>query len=185
MTFFYKGGKRKHEKFEAVVGNYELQLLTYVSRITGNPSSTEDIVQETFIKLASHWKGELEVGPKVSAWLYKVAHNEAIDFIRREKRRAELHLKHSEDVEQSAFPSEGQGGGQMSAEAVRVVQALEKLSERDRKLVVLKVYEERTYKDIAEMTGLSVSNVGFILHSAIKKLAQHLSEKRKEEQNGE
>lgn len=184
MTLFQKGGKRPHDKLEAIVSAYERQLLVYVSRITGNPSCAEDIVQETFIRLARKWDGALEVGPQIAAWLYRVAHNEAIDFIRREKRSGELHMRHVQERGESEPPSEGQGESRLSSEAARVAQALEILSERERNLVVLKVYESRSYKEIAAITGLSEGNVGYILHTAMKKLAVHLG-KEKGERNGD
>ena len=185
MALFPKGKKRPHGELEAVVAAYERQLLVYAARITGSPSSAEDIVQETFIKLAGKWKGSLEPGPQVSTWLYRVAHNEAIDFIRNEKRRGELHMRHVEERGEIEPPSAGQGAPRVSEEAVRVARALDILSERERNLVVLKVYEERSYKEIAEMTGLSMGNVGFILHTAMKKLVAHLGEKGKGEGNGD
>lgn len=174
MTLFAKNNRREHRELEAIVAAYEHQLLVYVTRITGTPSSAEDIVQETFIKLADQWHGPMEVGTLISAWLYKVAHNEAIDFLRREKRRGDIHQHHAEERGETVPPSEGQGVSEGSFDAQRVREALDILSERERNLIVLKVYEDRSYKEIAEMTGLSVGNVGFILHTAIQKLAAHL-----------
>ena len=63
------------------------------------------------------------------------------------------------------------------AGAENAAEALSRLSVRERQLVVLKVYEEKSYKEIAEITGLTVGNVGFILHTAIKKLAAMLAAK--------
>ena len=71
-------------------------------------------------------------------------------------------------------PSEN---GEISDRAENAAEALSRLSDRERQLVVLKVYEEKSYKEIAEITGLTVGNVGFILHTAIKKLAAMLATK--------
>ncbi|MGI5868082.1 MAG: RNA polymerase sigma factor [Kiritimatiellia bacterium] len=174
MSLFGASPRPAPEALETVVSTYERQLLVYVTRITGNASMAEDIVQETFIKLAGRWRGPLEPGPQVSAWLYKVAYNGAIDVLRRERRRGALHRSFAEEVDETVPPTEGQGGGTLSHEAQRVRDALDALSERERALVVLKVYEERSYKEIAEIAGLSVSNVGFVLHTAMKKLAASL-----------
>ncbi len=163
--------KREKGELEAVVAAYERQLLVHVTRITGNASIAEDVVQETFIKLAGQWRGPMEPGPPISAWLYKVAHNGAIDALRRERRRGELHRAQAEEIDETVPPSEGQGRNPLPLEAQRVRDALGALSERERALIVLKVYEERSYKEIAEIAGLSVGNVGFILHTAMKKLA--------------
>lgn len=174
MTLFAKHDKRPQGELEAVVSAYEHQLLVYVARITGNPSAAEDIVQEAFIKLADQWHGPMEAGTQISAWLYKVAHNEAIDHLRKETRLGEMHRRQAEERGETVQPSEGQGISGMPFEAQRVREALEILSERERNLIVLKVYEDRSYKEIAEITGLGIGNVGFILHTAIRKLAVHL-----------
>jgi RNA polymerase sigma factor, sigma-70 family len=173
MTLFRKTPRSSRTDFELVVATYERQLLAYVARITGGRSSAEDVVQETFIKLSRQWRGELAPGALVSAWLYKVAHNASIDHIRREKTRGEAHKKHAvetADDAAAAAPSDAD-----EARANRVREALDSLGDRERSLVILKVYEEKSYKEIADIAGLSVGNVGFILHTAMKKLAKHIS----------
>lgn len=50
------------------------------------------------------------------------------------------------------------------------------LNHREQQLVILKVYEEKSYREISGITGLTVGNVGYILHHAMKKLARHLRE---------
>ena len=101
-----------------------------------------------------------------------MAHNEAIDHLRGEARLRRLHAEHGAEVVARPSPE-----GEVSERAENAAQALSRLSDRERQLVVLKVYEEKSYKEIAEITGLSVGNVGFILHTAIKKLAAMLAAK--------
>ena len=165
--------KRDAREIEAITAAYERRLLRYVARIMGNSSCAEDIVQEVFIKFAGSWRGEMYESPQVSAWLYKTAHNETIDFIRRETRRNTLHLQHIKESE-IALDSTDNQDRYLSDTTERVSEALSKLNDRDRNLVILKVYENRSYKEISDITGLSVSNVGFILHRAMRKLAEHL-----------
>ena len=158
-----------------LVDVYESALLRYVSRLMGNPSFSEDIVQNTFIKLIHQWDGELVPSPALSSWLYRVAHNETVDQIRRESKRKALHAEHgqSDPSERPYQVPPGETG--LSDRAESAAEALEKLSDRERQLVVLKVYEEKSYKEIAEITGLTTGNVGFILHTAMKKLAAMLA----------
>lgn len=182
MSLFSKRKRPEQAAFEAMVTHYERQLLGYVSRLTGASAFTEDIVQETFIKLSQRWRGDWQPGPQISAWLYKVAHNVAIDTLRRESRRGEVNRSHAELQDKSELPTTGQGAveGMFDRQCVR--DAFDGLSSRERNLVVLKVYEEKTYKEIAAITGLSVSNVGYILHIAMRKLAKRLGGKG--ERNG-
>ena len=65
-------------------------------------------------------------------------------------------------------------GFEISEDAERAAQALQTLSLREQQLVVLKIYEDKSYAEISEISGLTVGNVGYILHYAMKKLAAEL-----------
>ena len=158
--------------FRRLFDAYEGVLLRYAARLTGNATAAEDIVQNTFVKFIRKWQKKVEVSSETASWLYRVAHNEAIDHLRGETRLRKLHAEHGEEC--MSKPSEN---GEISERAENAAEALSKLSDRERQLVVLKVYEEKSYKEIAEITGLTVGNVGFILHTAIKKLAAMLATK--------
>lgn len=164
--------KERLGAFRRLFDAYEGMLLRYAARLTGNASAAEDVVQNTFVKFIRKWQKKVEVSSDVASWLYRVAHNEAVDHLRGEARLRKLHAEHGADV--VARPS---SSGEVSERAENAAQALARLSDRERQLVVLKVYEEKSYKEIAEITGLSVGNVGFILHTAIKKLAAMLAAK--------
>ena len=156
--------------FEAIVSHYEVRLIRYVSRIVSSEGAAQDIVQDTFIKLFRKWQDKLEPGPRISSWLYRVAHNRAVDHIRKQSRRHELHQRHAGEQPDFAPPNRG-AGFRLGEDAARAAAALDTLNERERQLVVLKVYEEKSYKEIGEITGLTTSNVGYILHHAMKKMA--------------
>lgn len=173
----------KHDEaaFAAVVDAYQGRLLRYVARLLSNPSPAEDIVQRVFIKCAASWKGPMEPSDDLSAWLYRIAHNEAIDYARRERRLGFLHLRHAEEREATGVDvAQPDVGGDHDAapddDALVAASALQHLSERERHLVTLKVYEEKSYKEIADIMGMSLSNVGVSLHNAMKKLAAMLSQ---------
>lgn len=163
----------EQQAFSAVVDAYQGLLLRYAARMLTSRASAEDVVQNAFLKCASHWKGPMRPSDDLVAWLYRVVHNEALDQIRRERRRWSLHRRHAEEQPETVEPGAGRPAEPSDAAAAAAA-ALAILSERERHLVTLKVYEEKSYKEIAELTGLSIGNVGFILHGAMKKLAGHL-----------
>lgn len=174
---------REEAAFAALVDAYQGQLLRYAARLLADASAAEDIVQRAFIKCATAWKGPLEPSDELSAWLYRVVHNEALDHARRERRRGFLHLRKADedhhvgaDVQPPPNPDDGP-----TDDAALAVAALRRLSDRDRLLVTLRVYEEKSYRDIADITGLSVSNVGVSLHNALKKLAAMVEAARRKE----
>jgi RNA polymerase sigma-70 factor (ECF subfamily) len=156
--------------FEAVVSHYEARLIRYAARITGCNDVAQDVVQESFIRLFRKWTGDLEPSPMLSAWLFRVAHNMAVDAVRKRSRRADVEYRHAEEQPETIEPSLGQSG-HGGEQALRAESALQALSSREQQLVILKVYEEKTYKEIGEITGLSAGNVGYILHHAMKKMS--------------
>ncbi len=164
----------KRAAFEAVVAKHEAALLRYVARILRDADAAQDVVQDTFLKLFRRWNDVVKPGANLSTWLYRVAHNEAVDCIRKRQRRQALHFRQSEErrtLQTHAAPAPfGETSGR---EKVR--QALDALDLRERQVVLLKVYEEKSYRDIADIAGLSVGNVGYILHHALKKMAAQLT----------
>lgn len=164
---------KKREAFERVVNEYESALLRYATRLLRNPDAAQDVVQETFIRLYRKWKDELAPSPQVSSWLYRVAHNCAVDYLRKITRRQALHQRHAKEQPLCVAPNRGQEF-RISEAATRAAAALEVLGEREKQLVILKVYEEQSYREIADICDLTVSNVGYILHHAMRKLAQEL-----------
>ncbi len=159
--------------FNGVVAAYEAALLRYAQRMVRRSDVAQDIVQNTFVRLYRCWSDPLAPSPQVSAWLYRVAHNCAVDHLRDETRRTALHQRHARECPEHAAPDRG-AGSRLSEAGERAAAALDVLPLRERELVVLKVYEERSYKEISEITGLSVGNVGYILHHAMKRLAEEL-----------
>jgi RNA polymerase sigma-70 factor (ECF subfamily) len=174
---------KRNAAFEHIVARYETALLRYVSRIVCDESLAQDIVQDSFLKLLRKWNGPLEEGAQVSSWLYRVAHNRAVDMVRRQSRRRALHKRQAAEAPQWVAPDRGEGD-QVSDRAVQAVHALHELSDREQQLVTLKVFEDKSYKEIAQIAGLSVGNVGYILHHAMRKLATRLGRTADQEKNG-
>lgn len=169
-------GKRERLRaFEAIVGKYESPLLHYAARLANNAAFAEDIVQNAFVRLARSWKGGFADSPVLSAWLYRTVHNEAVDLVRSEERRRRLHREHgAEAMAQTPEDAYEPGAGEPGEDALAAARALETLSPRERQAVVLKVYEEKTYREIAEIMGISADNVGVTLNGAMKKLSAML-----------
>lgn len=135
--------------------------------------AAQDVVQDTFVKLFKNWKDELSPSPQLSSWLYRVTHNRAVDYLRKESRRRLLHVHHAEQHRSFVPPDRG-AAFRISESAEKAAGVLRLLSHREQQLVILKVYEEKSYREISDISGLTVSNVGYILHHAMKKMAAEL-----------
>jgi RNA polymerase sigma-70 factor (ECF subfamily) len=159
------------DPIEALVNKCQSPLLRYALRLVRNEDAARDIVQEAFVRyLNQHRRNGGPCEP--SNWLFRVTHNLAVDHIRRDRRtRAGVEQL---DPAPAASPPDGR---MMADESRRRVETmLARLPENQRAVVALKVFEEKKYREIADITGLSVSNVGLLIHRALKKLAKTLRE---------
>ncbi len=169
-----KRSDEQWEPFDRIVSEYEGTLLRFVMRIVQDSGAAQDIVQDAFVRLFRSWTEAWKPSPLMLRWLYRVAHNCALDHLRRQRRMEALHMRHAQE-EAISHPSSGVLEPTVSPEAERAAEALRSLSQREQQVVILKVYEEKSYREISEITGLSVSNVGYILHHAMKKLAEQVN----------
>jgi len=159
---------------EAIVAEYETALLRYATRILNNPAAAQDVVQNTFIKLYRGWKPGMHASPSLKSWLYRVTHNEAVDYIRRESRLQVLHEKQAND-RALAVCTDGRNCPMTETEKHEAVLALlHALHPREQQVVLLRLEEGLSYKEISRVTGRSEGNVGNLLHHAVRKLSTSL-----------
>lgn len=153
------------QEIDGIVAEHESPLLRYVSGLIGDSHAAQDVVQTTFIKLLRQWRPGARPSATLRAWLYRVAHNEAVDHLRREQRRWRLHASHARERELIATPP-AETDGKLDA----VLAAVRKLDRAEQQVVLLRLQEGLSYQAIAQVTGRSEGNVGCILHHAVKKL---------------
>ena len=144
----------------------ESPLLRYAHGFVGQRETAEDLVQDAFLKLHAHW--DEVMNPR--AWLFRCVRNLALSHIRDHKRETPFD---KEREFQSHDPDPGQVLGKL--DAITTLQRLvAELPEDDRALISLKYHEGLKYDQISQRTGLSVGNVGYKLHHALKNLADSL-----------
>ena len=159
-------------QMEAIVAEHETGLLRYAARILNNPTEAQDVVQNVFIKLFRAWEGEWEPAAKLKAWLFRVTHNEAVDHVRRESRLKLLHSRHAED---RSLCGDGRNcPGVLDERKQLVLQFIGKLHPREQQVLLLRLEEGLSYREISDVTGRSEGNVGNILHHAVRKLSERL-----------
>ena len=159
----------------AVMAEFESPLLRYTARLLNNAALAQDVVQETFISLLRATRAGMRPDGSLGAWLHRVAHNLAVDQIRSEERRRTLHERQAREMVPTA-PA-GQRRDLEQAELLRLtLQCVQQLDPAERQVVILRLQEGRSYKEISAITGRSAGNVGCLLHHAV----QHVSEQLKQ-----
>jgi RNA polymerase sigma-70 factor (ECF subfamily) len=146
---------------------YESRLLRYASALLGK-SVAEDVVQDTFLRLCAQERAELE--GHLGAWLFTVCRNRALDLARRQKPGADPDLVLS-------VPALQERGVEQREALASVLDVLDELSARNREVVLLKFAGDLSYKEIAEVLGLTPSNVGVILHEALHGVRKRLRQR--------
>lgn len=144
----------------------ESPLLRYAHGLVGQRETAEDLVQEAFLRLHQHWDDV--ANPR--AWLFRSIRNLALNHLRDHQRETTLETGREWA---SPLPDPEQALGKQ--EAIGTLQLLvAELHEDDRAIIALKYHEGLKYEQISQRTGLSVGNVGYKLHHALKNLADSL-----------
>lgn len=151
----------------AAVKQYERPLLAYVRRLFGDEHRGLDIVQDTFLQLLKQTRSEVE--PRLAPWLFAVSRRRVIDILRKENRMVALHESpHTRD----AGPAET---AEVKDSAHAILAKLTGLPPQQHEAVRLKFQNQFSYREIAEVMGLSESHVGVLLHLAMKTLRQSVT----------
>ena len=150
---------------------YEKPLLRYAAWLLGERDRARDVVQEVFLRLCR--QSPEKVGDHLAEWLFKVCRNLALDIRERENRRRKL------DQTQIIAASEIVAG--YAREPIEDKQVLrqilgmvETLPANQREVVFLKFHQGFSYKEISHLTGLSISNVGFLIHTAVQTIRERV-----------
>lgn len=149
---------------------HEGPLLRYATRLLGDVERARDVVQDTFLRLCRADRAKIE--GYLPRWLFKVCRNRALEVARKEGRMTALSQEQlAERPSPTPDPAAAAERKDNVADALR---ALATLPDRQQEVVRLKFQNDLSYRDIAEVTGLSVSNVGFLLHTALTTIRREL-----------
>jgi RNA polymerase sigma-70 factor (ECF subfamily) len=155
---------------EGALARYEGPLVSYAARLLGDAHRARDAAQETFLRLVAAERGEVDghLGP----WLFTVCRRHCVDVLRKETRMQaadtellDRHVGHEADPAAVAESRDGTS---------RALGAVAALPPNQREVVELRFRHGLAYSEIARVTGLSATNVGFLLHVAMKTLRSRL-----------
>jgi RNA polymerase sigma-70 factor (ECF subfamily) len=180
-----QGGSRA--AFDALVRQYEQQVLRLALHLTGSEHDAEDIYQEAFLK-AYRYLGNFRFECSFYTWIYRIVTNLCLDQMRRRKSRREdrmVKLDYAgEEMDVMATVSDDRSFSNPAKELDRkllgeqIMGALEKLTPRERMVFELKHYQGLRLRTIGEMLNTTEETAKNTLFRATKKLRSHLAELR-------
>lgn len=155
------------DRIKQMMGTYQRPLLRYVTGMTHELETARDVVQEAFIRFVHADSRKPIVHP--GAWLYRTCRNLALDYLRKHKRVSALE---DSGIGQESIPCAGSPltEAQKNDDARQLIALVDHLPSRERELLRLRYQGNLTYQQMSEVTGLSVSNVGYLLNQAINRL---------------
>jgi len=173
QAYVWKGDT---ESLGAFLGRYEESLVRFAARLLGDSDLAQDVVQETFLRVVRNPKRLLKA-ESFHNWLLRVTRNVGVDRIRRDARFRKHAPAIVEEAAARAKAKAERAAGALEREELKteVRAAIDRLNPRYREILLLKVGEEKTYREIAAITGLTVTHVGFLLHRAMKELSRRLA----------
>jgi RNA polymerase sigma factor (sigma-70 family) len=143
-------------------------LARYAQRFVSDASRAQDVVQETFLRLCQQQQKELD--GRLIPWLFAVCRNIALDVRRKEQKMSSLIDEAVCEVSGSqAQPSDQVEQAELAGQ---VIQMLTRLPDNQQEVIRLKFQQGMSYKEISSVTGLTVTNVGFLIHTGLKKLRE-------------
>ncbi len=164
--------------FGELVDRYESKLQRYIARLGVRDIEDQlDVLQEIFLKTYRNLNA-FDPALQFSSWIYRIAHNEAISWYRKQNVRPEGHLI-ADSEELLSFVSskdesvDVQFDKEINAQALS--EALAVIDEKYREVIILRYFEHKEYEEISDILQLPVGSVGTLLHRGKKQLATALN----------
>jgi RNA polymerase sigma-70 factor (ECF subfamily) len=152
----------------AAVDRFERPLTRYAARLLGDADRARDVVQEVFLKLCTQPRERVE--PHLAEWLFTVCRNRATDVLRKEGRMTRLSDDHVRASEAPPPPE----ALERREDAATILRLLDDLPKGQQEVIRLKFQNGFSYKEISRISGYSVSNVGFMIHTGLKTIRTRL-----------
>ena len=159
--------------FNQIVKNYSERLYWHVRRMVGTHEDADDLLQDIFLKIWTalpSFRGEAQL----YTWVWRIATNETLNWLRREKVRAALRFQSIDaELERRILADPYFNGTDAQRELFK---ALARLPEKQRQVFVMRWWDELSYDEISAITGTSVGALKASYHIAQEKLELNLSQ---------
>lgn len=159
--------------FDLIVRNFSEPLYWQIRKMVFSHDDANDLLQNVFLKAWNNihnFRGDA----KISTWLYKIAVNESINFINREKIRQSIPAE-SEDTSFLLTNLEADEYFDGDALHVEFLKAIAALPEKQRLVFNMKYFDELKYEEISDILGTSVGALKASYHHAVKKISDYIS----------
>src|SRR5574344_1637279 len=166
-----KKEETQRRAFTMIVDRYKEQLYWQIRRMVLSHEDANDILQDTFIKAwtnINYFRGDA----KLATWLYRIAMNECLTFLNKQKAQTETRIDDSEAAAVQNLGSDAYFDGDEAQELLQ--SALSTLPVKQRMVFNLKYYQDMKYEDMSEVLGTSVGALKASYFHAVKKIQKYI-----------
>ena len=189
VRFYRQNGDE--QAFSELMNRHQTKIYSYIYSMVGGAGKADDIFQETFTKVITKMDDTYNEQGKWIAWVMRIAHNATIDYLRKQKRFVDVSSNYDEESNTDFYdrlPDEDLISAQEQLENEEAKSSLMKhiaeLPEEQRQVVMLRHYYEMPFKEIAELTDVSINTaLGRMRYALINLRKLFDKEKEQEEQN--
>lgn len=165
------------ERYAELIERYQGKLFAYLYRLIGNRDEAEDLLQDVFIKAYKNLHS-YDVSRKFSSWIYRIAHNEAVNYIKRKSLKRFISwedISSTKDKLVSQSTEDGADDAWIRKEAIKEVDdAIDRLPIKYKQVLLLRYFSDKSYEEIGEILGKPVNTVGTLINRAKKNLAEEM-----------
>lgn len=165
--------KQCGEAFTEIIKTYSEPLYWQIRRMVMSHDDANDLLQNTFLKAWSNienFRGDA----KLSTWLYKIAINESITFINKEKQKQNISIDDDDSFLVNSLESDQWFDGDELK--LLLQKAIATLPEKQRMIFNMKYFDEMKYEDMSEILGTTVGALKASYHHAVKKIELFFSQ---------
>ncbi|KKQ53193.1 MAG: RNA polymerase sigma factor [Parcubacteria group bacterium GW2011_GWD2_38_11] len=170
------------EAYKELFARYQKKLFTYIYHLVGNRDETEDILQNVFSKTYKSIEN-FDTTRKFSSWIYRIAHNESVNFLKRKSKRYTISwddISTSKDKMETATNDERPEEKMEHQEIVKEISwAMEKIPPKYQEVLRLRYFNEYSYEEMGKILGKPLNTVGTLINRAKKKLLEVVQEEEK------
>ena len=161
--------KTQRKAFEKVVRMYSEQLYWHVRRVVLSHDDADDVLQNVFMKAWTHLDSFSQES-RISTWLYRIAINESIDFMRRQKKQQQVSVDNEDlSVANMLMADDYFDGNQTQA---MLQEAISQLPDVQRTVFNMRYFDEKKYSEISQVLHTSEGSLKASYHIAVKKISE-------------
>lgn len=173
IVLLLRDPERAREGFSRIVNLYAEKLYWQIRKMVLNHDDANDLLQNTFMKAWANidlFRGEA----KLSTWLYKIALNECITFLKKQRAQNQVSIDDDDTFLMDQLKDDPYFDGDELQK--RLQEAILTLPEKQRIVFLMKYYDDMKYEEMSEILGTSVGALKASYHHAVKKIEDYLSQ---------